>query len=124
MGQHFDGRGHKTLGYFEMLQLYDHEHKSLAVLHRLPPHRYVCIPDVKIIIKKRGSEAFEVDLSYPRETIRLSKQWTSRRREALWRLIKSGDLSWKVWQDKDCIELFHLGRVIENKSATDYGAED
>jgi hypothetical protein len=123
MGKHFDGRGHKTLDYFGMLDLYDHEHKSLAVLHRLPPHRYVCVPDVKIIVKKGGSDAFEVVLSYPGEVRRLLIQWTTRRREALWRLIKSGDLSWRVWQDRDYIEIFHLGRVIENKSAVDYSTE-
>jgi hypothetical protein len=81
------------------------------------------MPDVKIVIKKGGSDQFEVVLSYPGEVRRLNFQWTQRRKEALWRLVRSGDLAWRVWQDGEYIELFHLGRVIENKKAVDYGAE-
>jgi hypothetical protein len=113
---HFDGRGHKILGYFEMIKYYAGRIASLAVLRRFSPTMYTCIPDVEIHVKKGQSDNLEVILVYPAETVHLTCQSTERRSAALRRLYKSGDLNWRRRDTAFEVIFYHAGCLIENIS--------
>jgi len=120
---HYDGWGHRILGYFDMLTRFGPDNPSRAILRRLQPYRYVVMPDVQIIVKKRSADELHVVLTWPCETRRLIFKCNDRRMEALRRLYRSGDLAWRRIDLGDEIMFSRPGVIIRNKGAVDYSTE-
>ena len=123
MNLHFDGRGHRILSFFDMINRYRGDKKSTDVLRRLAPYRYVVVPDVEIIVKKGMLVAVEVKLIYPGETRTVTRHMNNRSLAALRRLYKSGDPAWRIYPLADGLMFSRRGCVIENKGAVDYSAQ-
>lgn len=121
MNPHFDGRGHRTLGYMEMLERYRYDRRSVDVLRRFAPYRYLVIPDVEIIVKSGPMVALDLRFIYPGETISVCKNPNAIACDALRRLYRSGDTVWRVCKLSDGVMFSRRGCVIEDKSAVNYG---
>ena len=118
--RHFDGNGHITLSFDQMLSLYADRKPSLVILRRFPPFKYLVIPDIEIHVKKGYSEHSYIVHRYPGEVRRLACKLSERSIDALRRLYKSGDLSWKIQKEGDEIIFFRPGQVIRKVDAVDY----
>ena len=121
--RHFDGNGHVTLSFDQMMTLYSDRKRSLAILRRFPPFKYIVVPDVEIHVKKDPSDQSYVVHRYPGEIRTLEIKLNQRGKEALRRLYKSGDLAWRVSRETGEVVFFHPGEVIRKIDAVDYGAE-
>lgn len=123
MKRHFDGNGHVTLGFGQMLELYADRRASLVILRRFPPFKYLVIPDIELHIRKDTSERSYIIHRYPGEIRRLEIKCNDRALASLRRLYRSGDLAWRSHVEPGGVWFFHPGQVIRKVDAVDYGAE-
>lgn len=118
MGKHFDGWGHVTLGYLELVKRFSRDYPSLAAIRQLAPYKYVIMPDVEINVKKGRSDELDVVLYWPGETRRFCKKCDERSLDALRRLARSQKSGWVYFALPGGARFFRRGRVIVNKAAT------
>lgn len=121
--KHFDGNGHVTLAFDQMLRLYSDRKPSLVVLRLLAPYKYLVIPDIELHIKKDPMDQSYVLHRYPGEIRTLDIKLNKIAREALRRLYKSGDLNWRISRKPDETVFFRPGQVVRKIDAADYSTE-
>jgi len=119
---HFDGWGHRTCDYFELVKRYQADARSIRTLRNFAPHRYVVCPDVEIHVKKNPLDQSSVVLVYPGERRVLRLKMTKRQIEALRRLYLSSEVTWRHKENPEEVIFYRCGSVVENKAATDYSA--
>ena len=117
---HFDGNGHVTLSFDQMLSLYADRKPSLAILRQFAPYKYLVVPDVEIHVKKDPCGQSYMVKRYPGEVRRLDIKCNDHALQALRRLYKSGDLQWRIKRAEGETIFFHPGQVIRKVDAVDY----
>lgn len=108
----FDAAGHRILPHADMALYYKDDPKSLEIVRRNMPHRYVIIPIIEILFDAKKPGCVDVYKVYPGETILLQKELSLMAVDGLRRAYK-GLGGWTVKYNKmGIICLRREGRVI------------
>lgn len=121
MGKHFDGWGNPILGFAEMLAWYAGDGQSLSVIRRLPPFRYVVMPDVEIILDVDEPDRIEVRRIWPGGNVLKSHFVGKRVISVLRSLYSSPEAVWRHRRDGTKVIWKHSGRVIESAWSNLFG---
>jgi hypothetical protein len=112
MIKHFDAWGNPILGYLDMISYFKDDFSSISVLRNYAPIRYACMPEVHIILDPAYLETIAVEIAYPGEIHRNSIIVKQHTLDALRRLYKSSEASWRHHKEGSKIVFTHKAKVI------------
>lgn len=108
----YDARGKKILPHQDMLLYYKDDAKSLNIVHRYMPFRYICIPHIQIRISPTTPPIINLYLIYPGEAEEREIKPSVRIIEGL-RATYRGKPGWDRSKGKNGdVVLSRAGRVI------------
>ena len=108
-----DANGHPIMGYFEMIDYYQGDKKSLDVIRSFPPGQYQVLPEITIrIIPSKLPEIYIIHV-YPLQTFVFSRKITAMALDALRRLFRAPRAEWKPKKEPFTIILKRPGAVIK-----------
>jgi hypothetical protein len=112
MIHHFDAWHNPILGYLDMLSYFKGDFSSLLIIKNYAPIRYVCIPQTTIELLPESNQDIDVFLAYPGGVRRHSLVRSQNTLEALRRLWRSPEVSWRHYKDGPKICFIHKAKVI------------